>query len=173
MMKQAKKAPGRPARHSGEKLSKNRTFRVRGQLDDQLAVAAERSGRSVSEEIEYRLDRSFENQLALEQALNLAFGSAISGHLMIVGDIMRTTAQAASLAVKGDPSLVDWRDDPEIFDQVAKAVAAFFEECSPRAGMDSGSTPSAPALPQDFAEGIAVKRAAELMRSRSSTKGRE
>jgi hypothetical protein len=46
-------------------LSKNRTFRVRDTLDEQLQEAAEKSGRSVSEEIEHRLERSFsEDQLA-------------------------------------------------------------------------------------------------------------
>ena len=39
--------------------SKNRTFRVRDDLDGLLETSARLSGRSVSEEIEYRLDRSF------------------------------------------------------------------------------------------------------------------
>ena len=52
--------PGRPPRHPGERLSKNRTFRVRGGLDKKLQAAAAVSGRSVSEEIEFRLDQSFD-----------------------------------------------------------------------------------------------------------------
>jgi len=57
----AKKKPkvGRPRRHEGMRLSKNRTFRIRDDLDLDLETAARRSGRSVSEEIEYRLDRTF------------------------------------------------------------------------------------------------------------------
>jgi hypothetical protein len=51
---------GRPPRHQGERLSKNRTFRVRGGLDEKLQAAAAASGRSVSEEIEFRLDQSFD-----------------------------------------------------------------------------------------------------------------
>ena len=51
---------GRPPRHQGERLSKNRTFRVRGDLDEKLQAAAVVSGRSVSEEIEFRLDQSFD-----------------------------------------------------------------------------------------------------------------
>jgi hypothetical protein len=50
---------GRPPKHEGERLSKNRTFRVRGTLDEQLEAAAQKTGRSVSEEIERRLDDSF------------------------------------------------------------------------------------------------------------------
>jgi len=50
---------GRPPKRRGERLSKNRTFRVRGTLDEQLAAAAQEAGRSVSEEIEHRLEESF------------------------------------------------------------------------------------------------------------------
>src|SRR5262245_16683392 len=51
---------GRPPKREGERLSKNRTFRVRATLDEQLAAAAKQSGRSVSEEIEHRLENSFQ-----------------------------------------------------------------------------------------------------------------
>jgi len=50
---------GRPPKHQGERLSKNRTFRVRGTLDEQLEAAARDARRSVSEEIERRLEESF------------------------------------------------------------------------------------------------------------------
>jgi hypothetical protein len=50
---------GRPPKRKGERLSKNRTFRVRGTLDEQLEAAAQTTGRSVSEEIEHRLEESF------------------------------------------------------------------------------------------------------------------
>lgn len=59
MAKKEKVRMGRPPKHEGERLSKNRTFRVRPALDAQLMAAAEKSGRSVSEEIEYRLEESF------------------------------------------------------------------------------------------------------------------
>ena len=55
----AKSKGGRPRRHPGERLSQTRSFRVRGGLDDNLQAAARRSGRSVSEEIEHRLEISF------------------------------------------------------------------------------------------------------------------
>jgi hypothetical protein len=50
---------GRPPRHAGERLTKNRTFRVWDKLDDQLQAAAQQSRRTVSAEIEYRLEYSF------------------------------------------------------------------------------------------------------------------
>jgi hypothetical protein len=50
---------GRPPRHAGEHLVKNRTFRVWRKLDHQLQAAAEQSRRTVSAEIEFRLELSF------------------------------------------------------------------------------------------------------------------
>ena len=58
-MKSAKRKRGRPPKHEGERLSGTRTFRVRGLLDRLLKQTAQKNERSVSEEIEYRLNRSF------------------------------------------------------------------------------------------------------------------
>jgi hypothetical protein len=58
-MKRGKKTRGRPPKPADERRSKNRTFRVRGKLDEYLIGNAWQSGRSVSEEIEARLERSF------------------------------------------------------------------------------------------------------------------
>ena len=82
-MKKAKiEAPkmGRPPKREGERLSKSRTFRVRGTLDNALRVAAERSGRSVSEEIEFRLERSFGN----DGLLDLALGENIADLIQMI-----------------------------------------------------------------------------------------
>lgn len=57
----------------GMERSKSRTFRVRGDLDEKLEAAATQSGRSVSEEIEYRLDRSFRDEEIREQAFERAW----------------------------------------------------------------------------------------------------
>jgi hypothetical protein len=56
MAKSGKHAGGRPPRHPGERLSKTRTFRVRGGLDDYLQAEAAATGRSVSEVIEMHLE---------------------------------------------------------------------------------------------------------------------
>jgi hypothetical protein len=73
----ARKKPsklGRPPKREGERLSKNRTFRVRGTLDEQLEAAAQDAGHSVSEEIERRLEESFRREERAElmlEAINL------------------------------------------------------------------------------------------------------
>jgi len=58
---------GRPAVPSERKKSQTLTFRTRADLRKNLEIAAEQAGRSVSEEIEYRLQRSFDREaVALE-----------------------------------------------------------------------------------------------------------
>jgi predicted transcriptional regulator len=59
MMSKKRTKAGRPPRHAGERLSKNRTFRVRDELDAKLQAAAKQSHRTVSAEIEHRLEQSF------------------------------------------------------------------------------------------------------------------
>jgi hypothetical protein len=80
-LKEPPAKPGRPARHKGARLSKNRTFRVRPELDSVLAQAAQQSGRSVSEEIERRLDLSFKSEDVFTAALG---GPELRDHALIL-----------------------------------------------------------------------------------------
>jgi hypothetical protein len=58
---------GRPALSSERKKSQTLTFRTRADLRKSLEAAAEQAGRSISEEVEYRLQRSFDRgAVALE-----------------------------------------------------------------------------------------------------------
>ena len=54
-----KKRIGRPPKAKEDRKAVNFTFRSRGQMRDLLKAAAAASGRSISEEIEYRLQNSF------------------------------------------------------------------------------------------------------------------
>ena len=75
---------GRPPRHAGERLVKNRTFRVWGWLDDQLQAAAEQSRRTVSAEIEYRLEHSYQVDW-VDAQMKALFGMGIIDGLLIPG----------------------------------------------------------------------------------------
>jgi hypothetical protein len=70
--KQVMAQKSRPPKQGMER-SKSRTFRARGDLDERLVAAATQSGRSVNEEIEYRLDRSFRDEEIREQAFERAW----------------------------------------------------------------------------------------------------
>jgi hypothetical protein len=99
---------GRPPRHQGERLSKNRTFRVRGGLDEKLQAAAAASGRSVSEEIEFRLDQSFDRD---------AFIGLVLG-----GDENAKVLQSMAMAMKLESRNGHWLKDVNTADTVRKAV---------------------------------------------------
>jgi hypothetical protein len=53
---------GRPPKYPGEGKRPTLTFRVRGKLHEQLQAAAAASERSISEEIEARLEESFRRE---------------------------------------------------------------------------------------------------------------
>lgn len=55
----AKRRPGGQPKPPGERKAHNLTFRARPGLRDALEAAAARAGRSISEEIEFRLYRDF------------------------------------------------------------------------------------------------------------------
>jgi predicted HicB family RNase H-like nuclease len=55
----AKKRIGRPPKAKEDRKAVNFTFRSRGQMRERLQAAAIAAGRSISEEIEFRLERSF------------------------------------------------------------------------------------------------------------------
>jgi hypothetical protein len=69
---------GRPPRHKGEVLRKNRTFRIRARLDELLEAAAAKAGRSTSEEIEHRLELSFWE----DRAAHARTGSDVGAELL-------------------------------------------------------------------------------------------
>ena len=61
-----RKRIGRPPKPAKNRKSVNFTFRSREEMREQLRAAAAVSGRSISEEIEYRLNQSFQKELFLE-----------------------------------------------------------------------------------------------------------
>jgi hypothetical protein len=75
---------GRPPRHAGERLVKNRTFRVWGSLDDQLQATAEQSRRTVSAEIEFRLEHSYQVDW-VDAQMKALYGMGIKDGLLIPG----------------------------------------------------------------------------------------
>jgi hypothetical protein len=101
---------GRPARYQGERLSKNRTFRVRDRLDEMLMEAAARTGRSVSEEVEHRLERSFFDD---RQSADL-MGSHVAGEIL---RLVRAVMMFEGLGLRGD-----WAEDRLRSERVRLAV---------------------------------------------------
>jgi hypothetical protein len=75
---------GRPPK-SGERKRGSFNTRLRDSLKVQLEAAAALAGRSLSEEIEFRLERSLDGQQFFFIALEAAFGREITGLALLLG----------------------------------------------------------------------------------------
>jgi len=127
----AKNFGGRPKREpeAGERVHLG--FRVTPETKAKVEAAAAAGGRSISQESELRLERSFEQQALLPQVLALAYGDHLAGVLMAIGAAMRDGCQSARFitgaALKPDQPL----ESPYAFDQAVIAANAILERLRP------------------------------------------
>jgi hypothetical protein len=123
---------GRPPLPGGQRKSRNFTFRSRGDLHAQLAAAAARSNRSISEEIEWRIQRSFLDQDRAIEALGLTYGHELAGLLLTLGEVMKEAGeQTAYLAEHTLEAARNWMVHPFAFAKAAEAAKAALEAFKP------------------------------------------
>ncbi len=105
-----RKRPGRPPR--GEYVDKRKTLstRITSELRDRLDKSADESGRSLSQEIEFRLDQSFRD----EKALYREFGD--KSLYMTMRWFALTLDEAQQITKK------PWKKDEETFEIAIKAL---------------------------------------------------
>jgi len=101
-----KRPRGRPSKAAGDKKVANLTFRVRPQMRDALAMASEDSGRSTSEEIEYRLTQTFEG--GVDRAAELLFGSRLNVHYLTMFAAALESISELARKVSKDPNDEWW-----------------------------------------------------------------
>jgi hypothetical protein len=114
-----KRGPAPKGEYTGK--SKVLSTRIRPDTREALSAAAKASGRSLSQEIEHRLRRSF---LEDEKIADM-FGTRQTFL------IMRITALALQRAWNPDKPEADWLNDPFAFEQAVKIVAAVLEAIRP------------------------------------------
>jgi predicted HicB family RNase H-like nuclease len=85
------KRRGRPPSEPGEAKRASFNTRLRPSLKLALEAAAKQEGRSLSEEIEFRLERSLDAQHQLIDALGLAFGRQVAALVLLVGLVAKET----------------------------------------------------------------------------------
>jgi TraY domain len=112
-----RKRGGRPGREPVEGERVKLGLRVTAELKRRLDAAAEASGRSQSQEAEYRLERSFERNDLLIDALILRYGRTHAGILLVLASMMQTVG-TSHLAISRRASLKPpflhagtWTDD--------------------------------------------------------------
>lgn len=165
-MPRTKKQPeapkrGRP-REFGERLPLG--LRVTKELKRKLREISHESGRSLSQEAEFRLEQTFKSSSTLFEALDLAYGRHTTGLLLALGLAMQTTGTRGLMLSqwKFDGS-EDWITDPYAFDQAVRAVNTILEAFRPPGSTKIAGPPDLRrALPQGsfevvgkgFAEGL-------------------
>ena len=118
-------------------LNMRTTKAMRGKLERAAAAA----GRSLAQEVEFRLERSFLQNEIMIGGLELAYGRQLAGVLLMLGDGMRGSCQAANTLIQlskpPDQRVVDfsfppdWLNMPFVFDQAVQCVDAILEALRP------------------------------------------
>jgi hypothetical protein len=108
---------GRPPVPPGQRKSKNFTFRSRGDLHARLAAAAAQSNRSISEEIEWRIERSFLDQDRATEALGLIYGRELAGLLLLLGAAMKEVGEQSAYLAEHTLQAAEWRIERSFLDQ--------------------------------------------------------
>jgi hypothetical protein len=101
------------------------TFEVRRNLE----AAAKVSGRSLAQEAEYRLERSFLGQQLMFDAMEFGYGEGTAGILLILGDLMNLI-RASTLGATGDASR-EWWNNKYAFDQAKKGIDVILSALEP------------------------------------------
>ncbi len=132
----AKRKPGRRSLPADERKSRILKFRARDDFAKRVQSAAYASGRSASEEIEYRLSHSFDEERHLVDALGLAYGARAAGLLLVLAEAMKGgagTAGRLSIKKAGAPpsEIDDWLDDPYRFQQASLAAQRVLDAVAP------------------------------------------
>ena len=143
-----KKIGGPPKRQPkpGEKAAI--TLRMAPDLKRRLDAAAEGNGRSQSQEAEFRLERSFDRNDLLSEALTLAYGRELAGLLLLLGAALDDAGEVAyGLASTGSDTGSDtadrkgrlaqelrhryWFNHPYSYDQAVEAVRVILDAARP------------------------------------------
>lgn len=127
--------PGGPPKRKpkdGERVALS--LRMTPALKRRLDAAAERGGRSLSQEAEVRLERSFDREDLLSEGLTLAFGDRLAGLLIMLGMAM---AGAAAVAPpdQGRRRLFHddwWASDPDCYETAAFAAKILLDSGRPK-----------------------------------------
>jgi len=128
---------GRPTKATvpGERVSLG--LKVTSNIKKRLDKAARASGRTQSQEAEFRLERSFDHQDLLQNAMELAYGRPLAGVLLILAKAIKGAGENAAFGaatvssshtLDGPPK---WLDIPYAYDQAVRAANRILEAVRP------------------------------------------
>jgi hypothetical protein len=107
-------------------------LRVTPEIKKRLDAAAEQSGRSQSQEAEFRLERSFDREDILSEVLSAAYGERLAGILMMLGSVMSHVGIGKVIDHTGTLRRVyDWTADGDAFDAAQQAAQKVLDAVHP------------------------------------------
>lgn len=160
-MRTTERPVGRPRKPLGERKRTHITLRVRDATREALGRAALENQRSLSEEAEFRIERSFAREDLLADAMELRYGSPLAGKLYMLGEAMRRAGELGGWYASGRTlaGFRDWFTIPYAFDQAARAANYIIEKLRPPGDIWAQSEPP------DLAEDIARQLIEEVVQS--------
>ena len=130
-------------------LNMRTTFELRRDLE----VAAKASGRSLAQEAEYRLERSFLGQQGVFDAMEFGYGRGTAGILLILGDLMNLIGMSTLVAASNSEKSREWWNNKYAFDQAKKGVDVILSALEPDGGIKSPiSAPGSELYVKQFGE---------------------
>jgi hypothetical protein len=136
---EVKRRVGRPPKPKDELKARNMTFRVRERLRERLQQAAQENGRSVSEEIEYRVESTFKERDTLVRAFGGLDAETIISPILFFLATLRSRQ-------------INWRGDSDVADAMRQAICFIAE-----AVFSVGTVPKD--RQQEFLDAFAVRSA--------------
>ena len=109
------------------------SMRITPQVREELERASERSGRSLTQEAEFRLESSFRDQNNLIETLKISYGQELGALLLLIGRSLRTISDVSHfhLSDPGDGSTT-WLDNSLAYAAAVQAISRYLEALRPR-----------------------------------------
>ena len=133
-------------------------LRVSKSVRERLEQAAAESGRSLSQEVELRLERSFDKQDSALDGLSLRYGERFAKVLIAMAEAGLAAGHFYGSIVATDRSdgIENWDSYPTAFQMASAAIHEVLEASRPQGGMKEHPIPASEALehkkhPMDFA----------------------
>lgn len=123
---------GRPPLKPDSRRSYKLSVTIREKLRRQLEHAAEEEGRTLSQEVEYRIEQSFDRGELIFDAMTLAYGHQLAGLVIAVARAMSSAGRLSGFK-SGDSGFLgqDWLDDPFAYEQALTAAVTVLKELRP------------------------------------------
>jgi hypothetical protein len=145
-MKSRKRA-GRPTKpaEAGTKVSLG--LKVTADTKSRLEEEASKSGRTQSQEAEFRIERSLDHLRLLPEVLELAYGNELAGVLIAIAAAMNDARLHARIVTDEDYNT--WIEDAFAFDAAVTAAQMVFEALRP---VGSTKNPASPSTSAEIAQ---------------------